>query len=181
MAGRPRSFDRDVALDTALEVFWEKGYDNTSVAELTEAIGIAPPSLYAAFGDKRQLFDEAAERYATLLHSETERALAAPSLRDAIEAALRAAAEQGTAPGTPRGCLVMSEPCLADRRAESRALFRQRVQRGKDEGDLPRDADVEALTEFVFVLFAGISARARDGATSDQLNASIGRAMATWP
>lgn len=181
MVGRPRTFDRDAALQTALHAFWERGFAGTSVAQLTEAMGIAAPSLYAAFGDKRQLFDEAAGHYLTRLDLSLSAQLSAPSLRDALEAVLRSAADHYTADGHPRGCLVMSEPLLARQRVQARDAIRARIRRSHDDGDLPPGSDVEGLTEFVDVLIAGMSARARDGATRQQLDAAIDRAMAAWP
>lgn len=181
MAGRPRSFDRDAALDLALHAFWESGFEGTSIAHLTSAMGIAPPSLYAAFGDKRRLFDEAAARYLERLDLAMSIGLSAPTAREAIERILRDAAEYYTAADHPRGCLVTSEPLLAPQRAQARAAIFARIQRGHEEGDLPQRTDVDALTEFVDVVIAGMSARSRDGATREQLEASIDWAMGAWP
>ena len=181
MAGRPITFDRDAALQTALHAFWERGFAGTSVAHLTEAMGIAAPSLYAAFGDKRQLFDEAAGHYLARLDLSLADQLSAPSLRDAIEGVLRSAADYYTTDGHPRGCLVMSEPLMARQRAQARDVIGARIRRGEDDGDLPPGSDVEGLTEFVDVLIAGMSARARDGATRQQLDAAIHQALVTWP
>ena len=180
MAGRPRTFDRDAALQTALHAFWERGYAGTSVAHLTEAMGISAPSLYAAFGDKRTLFDEAASHYLARLDLGLTAQLSAASLRDAIEGVLRSAADYYTADGHPHGCLVMSEPLLAQQRAQARDAIGARIRRGRDDGDLPPDSDVEGLTEFVDLLIAGMSARARDGATRQQLDAAIHQALVTW-
>src|SRR5919204_30689 len=102
--GRPRSFDRDKALEGAIAVFWEHGYDATSISLLTQALGIGAPSLYAAFGDKRALFLEALDRYLRTYGAFTERALAEePNARDAVERLLREAAAAYTRPGRPRG------------------------------------------------------------------------------
>ena len=181
MAGRPRTFNRAAALQTALYSFWERGYAGTSVAHLTEAMGIAAPSLYAAFGDKRQLFDEAAEHYLARLDLGLTAELSAPSLRDAVEGVLRSAADYYTADDHPHGCLVMSEPLLARPRAQARDAIGARIRRGLDDGDLPPGSDTEGLTELVDVLIAGMSARARDGATRQQLDAAIDQALLAWP
>lgn len=181
MAGRPRSFDRERALEVALHTFWEWGYEGTSISRLTEALGIAPPSLYAAFGDKRRLFDEAAARYLARLDLSMSARLGAPTAREAIEGVLADAAAFYTDGGHPRGCLVMSEPLLAAERAHARAAIAARIARGVADGDLPPGTDVEALTEFVDIQLAGMSARARDGADHEQLAASIAQAMRAWP
>ncbi|MCW2983769.1 MAG: hypothetical protein JWR63_1339 [Conexibacter sp.] len=181
MAGRPRSFDRDVALEQAKRLFWERGYDGASIADLTAAMGIAPPSLYAAFGDKRRLFEEASAAYFKDLDDGIDAALHAPTARDAVERVLRTAAEHHTSPDHPRGCLVMSEPLLLQRRATALAAVRRRLQQGLEAGELTRASDVEAITELVGVLLAGMSARARDGATRGQLEATVDLVLKAWP
>src|SRR5678815_522991 len=123
--GRPRAFDIDQALDQALRVFWEKGYDGASVADLTEAIGINPPSLYAAFGNKEALFKKALDRYEAKRDQIMEEAFAAPTAREAVKRD------------------------LSSRRAGGEALIRKRLKRAKREGDLPSNVDAAALARFV--------------------------------
>src|SRR6478735_618983 len=147
MVGRPRSFDREDALEKAVEAFWEKGYDGASISDLTATIGIAAPSLYAAFGDKRQLFEEASGRYIERLEAGLRDALAEPTARAAIERTLRETAEHHTADDCRRGCLVMSEPRLAAERARIRDEIAERIRRGREEGDVPATADVDALAD----------------------------------
>ncbi len=164
-----------------MNAFWAHGYESTSISRLTEVMGIAPPSLYAAFGDKRALFDEAAACYCDRLAAQMDDALAAGSARDAIERVLRTTADFHGAGGQPPGCLAMSEPLLADKRAELRAAISARIARGVAEAELPDATDVDGLAEFVIVVLAGMSDRARDGATTAQLEATITQAMAAWP
>jgi AcrR family transcriptional regulator len=181
VAGRPRSFDREQALEQAINTFWECGYENTSISQLTKVMGIAPPSLYAAFGDKRALFDEATACYCDRLEAQINDALSEGNTRDAIERVLRTTADFHTASGHPRGCLVMSEPLLAEKRAQLRQGISARIARGIADAELPDSADIDGLAEFVVVLLAGMSERARDGASTAQLQATITQAMASWP
>jgi AcrR family transcriptional regulator len=178
---RPRSFDCDEALDRAMLAFWENGYEQTSTRELTAAMGIAAPSLYAAFGDKRRLFDQAVARYSAQPGNLVVEQLDAPTAREGIAAMLHAAAERYTDAATPRGCFIVSEPSLATFRAASGAAIRERLQRGLDAGELPPDTDVDGLTGFYGVVIGGMSAQARDGATAQQLRAVADAAMAAWP
>jgi AcrR family transcriptional regulator len=180
MVGRPRSFDRDDALEKAVEAFWERGYDGASISDLTAAIGIAAPSLYAAFGDKGQLFEEASGRYIERLEAALHAALAEPTARAAIERLLRETAEHHTTDDCRRGCLVMSEPRLASERAAIRDEIAARIRRGQEEGDIPATADADALADLTDLLLAGMSARARDGATLAQLEGAIAPALVAF-
>jgi AcrR family transcriptional regulator len=146
--GRPRAFDMDKALDQALLLFWEKGYEGTSVADLTEAMGINPPSLYAAFGNKEALFKKALDRYETVRDQIMEEAFAVPTAREAMTRLLEGTAERLSDKRNPSGCLMVqgalagSEECeavkrdLALRRAAGEVLVRERLKRGKRGGDL---------------------------------------------
>src|SRR6476646_10527504 len=151
--GRPRTFDMDQALDQALQVFWENGYEGTSIADLTEAMGVDPPSLYAAFGNKEKLFKKALDRYETRRDEIFEAAFAAPTAREAIQRLLEDTAERLRGRNGPSGCLMVQaalcggEECdsvrkdLAGRRAQGEVLIRKRLERGKMEGDLPKDVE----------------------------------------
>lgn len=173
MTGR-RRFDRDSALDTALDAFWRSGYEQTSVSQLTHAIGIRPPSLYAAFGSKDELFAEAAGRYLERYHRGLLASLDRPGTREAIAALLEAAARAHTRPGTPPGCLVLSEPRLRGERESMRAQIAQRLRRGQREGDLSQEVQASELAALIEAVLVGMSARARDGGTLAELQA-IGR------
>ena len=191
MRGRPRSFDRDAALHRALELFWEQGYEGTSIADLTTAMDIAAPSLYAAFGSKEALFGEAVARYGE--HSPTDRALErAPTARGAVAAMLHDNADDYADPATPRGCMIVlgapvgtpahsgiRERLAAERRASVERL-RVRLDRGVTDGDLPAGADTATLAGFYSTVLDGMSIKARDGATGAELHAIAHAAMAAW-
>ena len=172
---RPRSFDRDAALREAMVLFWEKGYEETSIGDLTKAMGIAAPSLYAAFGDKRSLFEEAAELYDSDPVGPIQAGLAEPTARAAVERMLSAAACEYTLPDRPRGCFITSEPLLGERRAASREAIRGRLR-----AELPQ-AEADALAEYFSAVIAGMSARSRDGASREELEAIAAVALRAWP
>jgi AcrR family transcriptional regulator len=191
--GRPRSFDRETALERALLTFWERGYDATSVADLTTALGIGAPSLYAAFGDKRALFDEVVTRYQATHGAFTSRALEEETTaRKAIERILHEAAERYTASGHPHGCLILSAalntiPTSADVRETLRSIrrhnievIRGRIQADLDAGLLPTDSDAGALAIFFGATIQGMSQQARDGATHAELDAVATTALSVW-
>ena len=192
--GRPLSFDRDAALETAMHVFWERGYEAASISDLTAAMGITPPSLYTAFGDKERLFLEAIERYALAYGQISERALKEePSARGAIERWLLESAAELTQPCHPKGCMVVMaatncsaaaervQGALARRRAEAIASVTRRVQGAVDDGELPPDTDAADLANFYATVYQGMSLQAKDGAKEEALLATVKAAMRAWP
>lgn len=181
MAGRPRSFDRDAALAVAVEQFWRLGYDRCSVSTLTAAMGVAPPSLYAAFGDKARLFEEASALYFERTCEGIDRAVALPTAQDAVRAVLEGTARAHTAEGTPPGCLMLTEPQLETQRDEVRKRLEERLGRGVRDGDLPPTTDPRELATFLVAVMRGMSGRARDGGTTDELLAIARTAMAALP
>lgn len=181
MTGRPRGFDRDAAVDTALAAFWAGGYQGTSVAQLTARIGIRPPSLYAAFGDKEGLFAEAAARYTDRLLAGLADSLCAPTARQAIRQVLDATAWYHTRPDTPPGCLVLSEPQLTAERGRVREMIADRIEQGRREGDVPPHVDPVAHASYLEAVMVGMSARAREGGTRAQVAAIASVASAAWP
>jgi len=180
VTGRPRSFDRDEAVAGALEVFWRDGYRTASLTRLTDRLQINPPSLYAAFGSKRQLFEEASALYASTFRLMVEERLAAPTARAGVERLLQDFAARRSQPGSPPTCMIFDEPLLAGERAWARARIAERIARGRDEGEAIDD-DPDRLAAFIFTLMAGINARARDGAASQELLSCAAAAMRAWP
>jgi AcrR family transcriptional regulator len=192
--GRPLSFDREAALEKAMHVFWERGYDAASISDLTAAMGITPPSLYTAFGDKEHLFLEAVEFYGNGSGSFWRRALEEePTARGAIERLLREAASELTQECHPLGCMMVMattncsvaaehvQRALAQRRAVGVGNLQARIQRGIDEGELPADSDAAALANFYTTVYQGMSMQAKDGASRDSLMNSVEMAMRSWP
>ena len=165
--GRPRTFDRDVALDQAMRLFWEHGYEQTSIIDLTQELGISAPSLYAAFGDKRTLFDESVARFEASPKSVTTAGTAGTSQREVVRVMLECAVREYANEAHPRGCLVNSSPELAGNRAQNRAITASRLREVALGTETSVDADT--LAGFVQALLVGLSSYARDGADEEQL------------
>jgi AcrR family transcriptional regulator len=192
--GRPRGFDREKALLGAMKVFWAQGYDGATLPELQQAMGgIAPPSFYAAFGSKEDLFREAVELYSKTLGAPMMQVLAQePSARAAIEGLLHAAVQAFCKPGAPRGCMLVSaalnitptsqqvQEYLHDLRARRRKAIQERLRRGVTEGELPAGLDLAALATFFTAVVDGLAIQARDGASRKALNFAVRCAMASW-
>jgi AcrR family transcriptional regulator len=191
--GRPRAFDVDQALDRALEVFWRKGYEGATICDLTEAMGVNPPSLYAAFGNKEGLFRKALDRYWSLRTSFWDEALAAPTAREVAETLLRGSAKFLGDPCHPKGCLTVhgalacgeESDCIREelerRRATGQAAIRARLKRAKREGDLPPDADPAALARFVATVIEGMAVQAASGASRKELERVAETALRAFP
>jgi AcrR family transcriptional regulator len=191
--GRPRSFDRAAALRRAMEVFWARGYEGTSMADLTAAMGINSPSLYAAFGCKEALFREALELYEAGEGGAASRSLQeAPTARAGIEAMLRENAAGYTAPDRPPGCMIVlasavgipASPEIREYLLESGrrsvANVKARLDRGVAEGDVPPGADTRAIAAYYVTVLNGLTIQARNGASCAELQIVVGSAMAGW-
>jgi AcrR family transcriptional regulator len=193
--GRPRAFDRDAALAQATRLFWERGYETTSIGELTEAMHIRPGSLYAAFGDKKSLFREVVHAYGrspagafvgVALQEE-------PTAYGAFARILREAAAIYPDPSHPAGCLTISaatnvtpqdaevQTFLRDLRNTNLATFEARLRAAQQEGEVPADVNPRALAGYFATVIQGMSQRARDGAQAAELADVADLALAAWP
>jgi AcrR family transcriptional regulator len=193
LLGRPRAFDIDQALERALRVFWEKGYAGSSLSDLTEAMDINRPSLYAAFGNKEALFRKALDRYLQGTIGVVRDAIDEPTSRGVAERLLRSAADMLTNPRNPRGCLTVrgalssgeeADPIrleLAARRSEGEGLIRERLQRAKMEEDLPPGTNPADLARYLATVYQGMSVQAAGGATRKQLRRVAETALGAWP
>jgi AcrR family transcriptional regulator len=192
--GRPREFDREAALAQAMRLFWTHGYEGVSLSDLTAAMGIGRPSLYAAFGSKEALFREAVELYDAQEGARVAAALEeSATAREAVEEMLRVNARAYTDCAKPRGCLIVMgalvgapengavRDWLAAHRRAGEAALEARLRRGVAEGDLPKDTDTALLAAFYTSLLQGLSIQARDGAGPGRLEAIIRMGMAHWP
>jgi len=185
--GRPRSFDIDQALDQALKVFWRKGYEGASLPELTKAMGINRPSMYAAFGNKEELFRKALDRYMEKKKKYMEETLNEPTAKKAVAKLLYAIADGSACTETPRGCLLVQGALscgdeaqaikqeLAARRAATESALRRRFERGIAEGDVPPTASASDLAKFVSAVMNGMAVQSTGGASVEDL-----RGIADW-
>jgi TetR/AcrR family transcriptional regulator, transcriptional repressor for nem operon len=183
---RPKSFDQDTVLDRAVQLFWERGYEGTSLADLEAHLGLGRQSLYNTFGDKETLFLKALERYRSQVGEQTLAPLNAPGAGlDAIRAFFRESVESLTAPGKRRACLMANtivergaqDPdallrCNSARSGLERA-FRRALAEGKTRGELPRGLDVEATATLLVIQTYGLSVMAKTGASAGELHAAV--------
>lgn len=191
--GRPRGFDRDEALSSALKLFWTKGYADASMAELTAAMGINAPSLYSAFGSKEELFREAVRLYTDTEGADLWASMnGAGTAREAIEGLLLATATASGACDRPKGCLLALSGVNPDAlpqtacgdvdkiRGDSRAAMERRLRAGQAAGELGPDADPSAMAAFYLTVRQGMGFRSREGATPEELAATARAAMLAW-
>jgi AcrR family transcriptional regulator len=191
--GRPREFCVDHALAQALRVFWTKGYEGASLTDLTDAMGITRPSLYAAFGNKESLFRKALDLYEREKMAYLNEGLARPTAREVAETMLRGALENVAGEGEPHGCMrvIASVACgpaaqsLHDEIVQRTDIFKQmmveRFERAKEEGDLPGHIDALGLTGVLVAWLQGISIQANQGINRKDLERLIATALDLWP
>jgi len=192
--GRPRLLERDAGLDIAARLFWERGYEGTSIAELTEAMGVTPPSLYATFGSKEDLYSQALDHISERENKQWLEAMQGTmSAHDAIAFFLHDAAARFTCPDKPRGCIVLNAvlqhgektesvaQSVAARRERGLQVIKARFDRAVAEGELASGTDTKALARFFGVVVQGMSAQACDGASMTALNQLADIALSAWP
>lgn len=191
--GRPREFCVHDALAKALRVFWSKGYEGASLTDLTEAMGITRPSLYAAFGNKEALFRKALDLYEREKMDYVGKALEQPSAREVAETMLRGAVENVTSCDEPHGCLrvIASVACGEEAQSIREEVMERgkvvhqsiidRFERARAEGDLPAHVDVQGLTDVLKALLQGISIQAGNGATREELDRLVDTGLLMWP
>ena len=191
--GRPRGFDVDEALERAVLVFWEQGYEGASLTALTSAMGITRTSMYAAFGNKEELFRKALERYTEGPAAYGDRALLEPTARQVATAFLHGSVHATTRPGRPAGCLGVQGALASDDtgrpardaltawRNNGCTRLEERFRRAVDEGDLPPGADPELLARYIMTVANGIAVQAAGGASREQLQRVADAALRNWP
>ncbi|MHA6720458.1 TetR/AcrR family transcriptional regulator [Sphingomonas sp. RS6] len=191
--GRPREFCVDQALTAALRVFWSKGYEGASLNDLTEAMGITRPSLYAAFGNKEALFRKALDLYEREKLDYMSKALEAPTARGVAERLLHGALEMQLSSCDPKGCMgvINSMACGAEaesiraeviaRGAVAKKALVERFERARAEGDLPADSDPKAVTSYLLAILQGLAVQAGAGATCQDLQGLITVSLSMWP
>lgn len=192
--GRPRCFDQEAALERAMLLFWDRGYEVTSLDELSAAMGISPSSLYATFGGKEQLFRAAVDRYLARGGGHMDRILAEePTARGAVQRLLETAADEFTRPDHPSGCMIALagtqcspgarplQDLMRGHREAWHASLQARIQRSIEDGELASDTDAAALATFYVTVLLGMSVQARDGASRESLRAATEAAMRAWP
>ncbi len=179
--GRPINFDKDAALEAAMLLFWERGYEGTSMADLTQAMGLNPSSIYAAFGDKHALFQLAVKRYMEIRAQYAVKALQEPTLEKFIRALFSSTVAFLTTPGHPARCMTLSGAvgCSADAspardlmteiRKQNEVALRERLLKARKSGELPKDINVDDYTRYLSTIIAGLSIQAANGSTKEEL------------
>ena len=191
--GRPLAFNQDDALERALQIFWSRGYEGASMAELSEALGINKPSIYATFGNKEALFGKVLAKYLAGPVAYAAMAMSEPTAYQVAEKFLTKSVEFLTNPGNPRGCMIvqgaltcgqssaMIQQELISYRKNYENRLRQRFELAKAQGDLSQHVDAEELAKYIATIHQGLSVQATSGASKDGLMAVIEIALKNWP
>jgi AcrR family transcriptional regulator len=187
--GRPISFDRDAALEAAMLVFWNRGYEGASMADLTQAMGLNPSSIYAAFGDKHALFSLAVKRYMETRAEYATKALEEPTLEKVVRALFDNTVAFLTAPGHPptcmtlagaMGCSVDATPArdlMTEVRTQNQVAIRERLLKARKSGELPKEINVDDYTRYLSTILAGLSIQAANGSTKAELKRTAQMAL----
>ena len=191
--GRPSNFDHEEALEKALHVFWARGYEGASMAELTEALGINKPSIYAAFGNKEELFRKALARYTSGPAAFVREAMKEPTVRQVVEKFLLLAVDFFSDRSTPNGCMIVQAALTGGQgsseiqqeliayRKSFETSFKERFDLAKEQGDLPQHVNTKQLAKYIATIHQGMSVQATSGATREELSAIVEMALKNWP
>ena len=187
--GRPITFDKEAALEAAMLLFWERGYEGTSVADLTQAMGVNPSSIYAAFGDKHALFQLAVKRYMEMRAQYAGKALGEPTLEKVVRALFDSTVAFLTAPGHPARCMTLSgavgcsvdaspaRDIMTEIRKQNEAAMRERFLQARKVGELSKDINVDDYTRYLSSILAGLSIQAANGSTKAELKRTAQMAL----
>jgi len=187
--GRPIGFDRDAALEAAMLLFWERGFEGTSMADLTQAMGLNPSSIYAAFGDKHALFSAAVRRYMEIRAQYATKALEEPTLKRVIRALFNNTVAFLTTPGHPptcmtlagaAGCSLEAKPArdlMTEIRKQNQIAIRERLLKARKSGELPKGIDVDDYARYLSSIIAGLSIQAANGSTKEELKRTAKMAL----
>jgi len=191
--GRPRAFSEERALDAAMRVFWAKGYEGTSLDDLTEAMGINRSSLYSAFGDKQSLFEKVIATYSAGPMAFLSQALNEPTVRRVIESLLRSAVDFLSDSSHPKGCLSLQggmtcgsgaeevKQAMIEWRKSGTARIEKRLKQAQSEGDLRADVDPKDLARYIAIVMNGLGVQAVNGATRSEMNRAVDLALRSMP
>jgi AcrR family transcriptional regulator len=191
--GRPLAFNQEEVLDKALKVFWARGYEGASMAELTEVLGINKPSIYAAFGNKEELFRKALARYTSGPAAFVKEAMKEPTARLVVEKFLLLAVDFFSDRTTPNGCMIVQAALTGGQgssaiqqeliayRKSLEASFNERFEFAKSQGDLPQYVNTKQLAKYIATIHQGMSVQATSGATREELIAVTEMALKNWP
>jgi AcrR family transcriptional regulator len=187
--GRPIGFDKNGALEAAMLLFWERGYEGTSMADLTQAMGLNPSSIYAAFGDKHALFQLAVKRYVEMRAQYAGKALEEPTLEKVVRALFDSTVEFLTTPGHPPTCMTLAgavgcsldaspaRDLMTEIRKQNQVALRQRLLKARKSGELSKEIDLDDYTRYLSTIIAGLSIQAANGSTKAELNRTAQMAL----
>jgi len=187
--GRPVNFNKDAALEAAMLLFWERGFEGASMADLTKAMGLSPSSIYAAYGDKQALFALAAKRYLDYRAQYAARALAEPTLKAVVRALFENTVEFLTTPGHPPSCMSLAgamgcgvnatpaKQLMTEIRKQNQAALKSRLVRARKSGELPKEINVDDYARYLSTILAGLSIQAANGSTKEELKRTAQMAL----